>query len=246
MRLSLMSWPEVEAAIHRQPGIVIPIGSHEQHGPNGLIGTDALCPEIIASEAAAEAGFLLGPTFSVGMAQHHLGFAGTITLRPTTMIAALTDWVESLARHGIRRFYFLNGHGGNIATINAAFSEIWAGFSLRGEASGLALTLRNWWELDGVDALSRQMYGAGLGSHATPSEVSVTYYGYPDAIKTVAMEPRLAPNGPIRDASDYRTRFADGRIGSDPSTANVEDGRQLVALAKQGLIREVRSFFKAD
>jgi creatinine amidohydrolase/Fe(II)-dependent formamide hydrolase-like protein len=244
MRLSLMSWPEVEAAINRSPGIVIPIGSHEQHGPNGLIGTDALCPEIIALEAAQEAGFLLGPTFSVGMAQHHLGFAGTITLRPTTMIAALTDWVESLARHGIRRFYFLNGHGGNIATVNAAFSEIWAGFSFRGEQSGLALTLRNWWELEGVDALSRQMYGAGLGSHATPSEVSVTYYGYPDAIKKVSMSPKLAPNGPIRDASDYRARFPDGRIGSDPSTANVEDGRQLVALAKKGLIKEVETFFR--
>ena len=54
-------------------------------------------------------------------------FAGTITLRPSTMIAAMLDWTQILARHGFERIYWLNGHGGNIATITAAFSEIYHG-----------------------------------------------------------------------------------------------------------------------
>ena len=55
--------------------------------------------------------------------------------------------------------------------------------------------------------LCRQLFPVGEGSHATPSEVSVTYFGYPDAIKRVDMTPKIAPNGPIYDADDYRRRF---------------------------------------
>ena len=75
---------EIDAYLAGSKGIVIPIGSTEQHGPNGLLGTDAICPEVIAKRAGDEAGFLVGPTFNVGQAQHHMAFAGTITLRPGT------------------------------------------------------------------------------------------------------------------------------------------------------------------
>ena len=80
MQLHLSTWPEIEAYLARSRAILIPIGSTEQHGPNGLLGTDALCPEIIGRRAGDEGGFLVGPTFNVGQAQHHMGFPGTITL----------------------------------------------------------------------------------------------------------------------------------------------------------------------
>ena len=244
MQLHLSTWPEIEAYLARSKAILIPIGSTEQHGPNGLLGTDALCPEIISRRAGDEAGILIGPTFNVGQAQHHMAFPGTITLKPSTMIAAMRDWTESLTRHGFERIYWLNGHGGNIATINSAFSEIYHGvtFGDQGNKPPLKLTLRNWWELSGVMDLCRTLFPVGEGSHATPSEVSVTYFGYPEAVKSVAMSPKIAPTGPIRDAEDYRRRFPDGRIGSDPSQANVEAGGRIVAAAVKAVIAEFRQF----
>ncbi|MEO0521080.1 MAG: creatininase family protein, partial [Cyanobacteria bacterium P01_A01_bin.116] len=48
MLLHLCTWPEVEAYLERSRGIIFPIGSTEQHGPTGLIGTDAICAEVVA------------------------------------------------------------------------------------------------------------------------------------------------------------------------------------------------------
>lgn len=245
MQLHLSAWPEIEAYLARSKAILIPIGSTEQHGPNGLLGTDALCPEIIARRAGDEAGILVGPTFNVGIAQHHMAFPGTITLRPSTMIAAMQDWAASLVRHGFERIYWLNGHGGNTNTINAAFSEMYHGITFGEQGSNrppLRCMLRNWWELSGVVDICKQLFPVGEGSHATPSEVSVTYYGYPEAQKRVEMSPRIAPVGPIFDAEDYRRRFPDGRIGSDPSQANVEAGEKIVAASVKAVITEFKRF----
>jgi creatinine amidohydrolase len=246
VQLHQSTWQEIECHLRRSKGIILPIGSTEQHGPNGLIGTDAICPEVIARHAGDRTGILIGPTFNVGCAQHHLAFPGTISLRPSTMIASMFDWVASLRRHGFERFYWLNGHGGNVATINAAFSEIYAEASFRpAEASNkapVALKFMNWWELPGMSKLCKELYPKGHGSHATPSEVSVSYYAYPEAVKRIEMAPRIAPEGPIRGADDYRRRFPDGRIGSDPSQASIEHGRRLVDLAADALAADFQKF----
>ncbi len=245
MLLHHATWPEVQTYLKRSRGIVIPIGSTEQHGPNGLIGTDAICPEVIAVEAAAEAGFLVGPTFNVGVAQHHMGFAGSMTLRPSTMVAVINDWIESLTRHGFKKIYFLNGHGGNISTIDASFAEFYANWSLDAEVCPARMMQRNWWQLPGVMETCGSLFPVGDGSHATASEVSVTQYALPQAIKSVEMSPKIAPSGGFSDAADYRARFPDGRIGSDPSQATPEAGAQIVAVAKQALIADVSAFFEA-
>ncbi len=242
MRLSWSTWPELEARIKASPAVIIPIGSNEQHGPTGLLGTDWMCPEIIAHAAHAKGDLLVGPTFNVGMAQHHLGFPGSISLRPSTMIAALRDWSISLAGHGLTRIYFLNGHGGNVATIEAAFSEIYSEASWRGEKRGFALKLKNWWDLPGVAKLCEELYPKGHGSHATPSEIAVTQFAYPDAIKTANYAPEIAPTGPIREASDFRARYPDGRMGSHPALASPEGGRRIVETAVAGLIADVAAF----
>jgi creatinine amidohydrolase len=242
MQLPLSTWAEIEQFLQRNRSIVVPIGSNEQHGPTGLLGTDWLCPEIIAREAGKTADILVAPTFNIGMAQHHLAFPGTISLRPTTFIAAIVDWVRSLSGHGFEKILFLNGHGGNIASIEAAFSEIYAESSFTRRRAGFALKLCNWWDLEGVGELAREQFPEGHGSHATPSEIAITQWAFPELQKTASFSPAIAPNGPIREALDFRGRFPDGRIGSNPGLATPEKGGALVALAARGLVKELDAF----
>ena len=245
MLLQLSTWPEVEAYLKRSTGVVIPIGSTEQHGPTGLIGTDAICPETIAA-GMAEEGILVGPTLSIGMAQHHLAFPGSITLRPTTLMAVIRDVVGSLAVQGFTHFYFLNGHGGNIATTHAAFAEIWTEASLAHEPSSLHLKLGNWFAGPRVTKLSQELFGEADGKHATASEVSLTWHAYPDEQRNAALDPERAPDGAIRDAAGYRATFPDGRIGSEPQRASREFGRRFYEAGLADALADYRRFTSAS
>src|SRR3546814_5368725 len=100
MQLQLTTWPEVEAYLERSTGIIVPIGSPEQHGPTGLIGTDALTAEVIGRRVGEAEGDLVAPTNSYGLAQPHMAFTGTVTFRPSTLIQVVRDAVMALARHG--------------------------------------------------------------------------------------------------------------------------------------------------
>ena len=247
MLLTTATWQEVEQRIKAgKTGIIIPIGSHEQHGPTGLIGTDALCPQLIAYEAEKNNDLLIGPTFAVGQAQHHMGFAGSMALRPSTMIATIVDWTNSLVKHGFTHIYWLNGHGGNCATINAAFSETYYPYSFKNEKAPFAHKMMNWWELPNITKLCFEMFPTGHGSHGTASEVALTYWGYPEreVLNQMVLDPKIAPEGPIRDAVDYRNRFADGRISSDPTQASVEKGAKIAEVAVASLVEDFAKFLE--
>jgi len=234
MLLQHQTWQEVETYLAQSKGIILPIGSTEQHGPNGLIGTDAICAEVIA-KAVGEA----------GIAVHHMGFAGSMTVKPSTLIAIIHDYVLSLARHGFRKFLFINGHGGNIATIQAAFSEIYAEFEGAFGKAGtdeLRCRLANWWDGKAMSDLAKEIFGDDEGSHATASEVAVTQYALPDTIKHAIIEPPRAPTGRFHGPADYRRRFPDGRIGSNPGLATPEKGQRFFETSVPELAKTYANF----
>jgi creatinine amidohydrolase len=181
------------------------------------------------------------------MAQHHLKFPGSIAIRPSTMICLLLDVINSLAGHGFNKIYFLNGHGGNIASIKAAFSEFYAQSSFFDESADFEMAhtcLTNWYQGKRVTDYSRLHFPYTEGSHATVSEVSLSYFAHPDQIKNVEMSPKVAPRGGFYDASDFKKRFPDGRIGSDPSQATVAHGEKLFHAAVKDILEDIQRFLK--
>ncbi len=252
MILVRSTWQQVESYLSRSRGVVIPVGSTEQHGPMGLIGTDAQTAEAVAHGLGERADALVGPTLALGVAQFNLGFPGTVSLRATTLMALVTDYVLSLARQGFARFYFVNGHGGNIAPARAAFQDIYAEWSL-GARSGSAprCRLRNWWEYDQANRLRLELYGAGEGMHATPSEIAITQHVHPQWMPavTAATPAALAPaflrdhGGDNHwDAQSHRAAFPDGRVGSDSALARPEHGAALLEAAIAGAVDDYRAF----
>lgn len=248
MLLHLSTWQEVEVYLQQSGGIILPIGSTEQHGPTGLIGTDAICAEAIARGVGEATQAIVGPTINVGMALHHTAFPGSISLRPSTLIILVKDYVTCLAKAGFSKFYFINGHGGNIATLKAAFSETYAHLEDLhiANAEKVQCQVANWFMCGSVYKLARELYGDQEGSHATPSEVAVTQYVYPEAIKQAPLSPEVGTGHKIYGAVDFRQRFPDGRMGSNPALATPEHGKQFYDLAVKELSNGYLEFVNAE
>ncbi|MBF2056878.1 MAG: creatininase family protein [Cyanobacterium sp. T60_A2020_053] len=244
MLLHLSTWQEIETYLQTSSGIIIPIGSTEQHGPTGLIGTDAICAEKIALGVGMAVSAPVAPTINVGMALHHTAFPGTISLRPSTLILYIQDYLTSLAKAGFRRFFFINGHGGNIATVKASFAQCydhWANLNLPAP-DDFQCHLANWFMGREVYKLAKELYGDQEGSHATPSEVALTQYIYPDSIKTAPLSEEVNQGYAIYGAMNFRRCYPDGRMGSNPSLATPEHGQKFYELAVQELTRSYLEF----
>jgi creatinine amidohydrolase len=246
IRLDLRSWPEVEAYLSHCKGIILPLGSTEQHGPTGAIGTDALTAAAVALEVGRRTGVLVAPTQAYGMAEHHLGFPGTASLQPTTLLAVLHDVVLSLARHGFERIFVINGHGGNIATARSAFAQAHGTAEAQGlpVAPRLRCQLANWFMAGPVMQEARKLYGEREGHHATPSEIALTLALEPSLEAKQRPLPEPAPAGPIHGPADFRERHPDGRMGSDPFLARADHGERFLSLAAEALAADLERFLK--
>jgi creatinine amidohydrolase len=153
------------------------------------------------------------------------------------MILVIRDYVTCLARAGFTRFFFINGHGGNVATLKAAFSEVYATLADWNvpNAEQVQCQVSNWYMCGSVYRLAKELYGDQEGSHATPSEVALTQYVYPEAIKQAPLSEPVAKGHKIYGAADFRRCYPDGRMGSNPALATPDHGRQFYELAVKEL-----------
>jgi len=175
--LQELTWEEVATYLRKRDTILVPFGTTEQHGPAGSLGLDSYVAIALAEDAARKAGVLSAPPVWYGDSSHHLGFAGTISLRTETLIQVVYDIVRSLARHGFRRILLINGHKGtNLAALTSA-----------------ARNIREFELPDVRTAVADPMYLArGIAGrlkhapehHAGELEVSHVLYKFPHTIRT--------------------------------------------------------------
>lgn len=241
MKLETMTWVEVEAYLTKSQGVILPTGSIEQHGPIGLIGTDAICAREISWAAADQAQAIVAPALSYAPAPFNMSFPGTVSLSDGLYTSLATEVLQSLAHHGFDKIYILNGHGANLEPLRQASQDVDA-----------EILLRSWWDFEAVNALRRKWYGDWEGMHATPSEIAITQHTH----RIVEQSELIAPqkltleyinahagdkHGP---ADEHRRDFPDGRVGSHSGLARPEHGAELLSTAASTVAADYLEFMK--
>jgi creatinine amidohydrolase len=119
-----LTGPDVDRALRRNPMVVLPFGSVEQHGPHLPCGTDTMAAELVARELADRLDALLVPFAPYGVTPIHAGHAGTVCLSRRSFEALLIDVCEELIRMGAGILVFVNWHEGNTASLNAVATDL--------------------------------------------------------------------------------------------------------------------------
>ncbi|MDO9455530.1 mycofactocin biosynthesis peptidyl-dipeptidase MftE [Nocardioides sp.] len=224
--LGRMRWPEVTADDGRPaPVLLVPVGSLEQHGPALCLATDALVAAHAAQRAAARlAGggqrFLVAPVVPCGASGEHEGFPGTLSVGHDALHLLLVELARSACRWA-QGVVFVNGHGGNVATIVDVVSQ------LRAEGRGVAWTACR---VPGDDA------------HAGRAETSLMLVVAPETVLVDRLEPGCTD--PVADlvprlrSEGVRAVSPNGVLG-DPTTASRELGRRLIGDLVDRLVAEL-------
>jgi creatinine amidohydrolase len=247
--LELMTSPELRKLIDEGvTTVVLPIGSIEQHGKHMSLGTDAMLGDEIGRRVAEGLGAVLAPTVRVGCAEHHMGFAGTMTLSPDTLRDVAIEMGESLARHGFRLIVLLPTHGGNFLPAAAAVEELNARLD---DAAAYAPTADFAREVIGGIAGSVSS-DAGItpeqsGAHSGEWETSIMLHLRPEL---VAMD--AAEIGYTGDMTEGIQRMYEKREGveslspngvmGDPTLADVTRGQAYIDFFVSGVVDSVERF----
>ena len=95
-----LTQPEIAAQLKKNPLVILPQGSVEQHGPHLPAGTDIFAANVIAHAVAERMYCLVLPGGPLGVTPIHMPFESTITLSPETYIQLVVETCASMAKHG--------------------------------------------------------------------------------------------------------------------------------------------------
>ena len=107
----------------KKPTIIIPVGSIEQHGAHLPISTDSDIVTEIASRLAKKCGFIVLPTISYGVSLEHEPLFN-LSLKENNLRKILDDIIISLNKNHIKEIIILNGHHGNLRTIDSVIADV--------------------------------------------------------------------------------------------------------------------------
>jgi creatinine amidohydrolase len=138
VRIAERNWMQVEEYLAHDDRVVLPVGSTEQHAYLSL-ATDSILAERVAVEAAEPLGVLVLPAMPFGIAPGFAAFPGSVALRTETLVAVVSDVLDTLYAQGFRGFLLVNGHGGNSGA-QAPLGQWAAG------RDGIRFRWHDWWD----------------------------------------------------------------------------------------------------
>jgi creatinine amidohydrolase len=184
IKLEELTSPDIKAAIGRgMDTVIFAVGSNEQHGPCLPVGTDSMTGDALVYHTAKKLGKALkGPTINIGCSDHHMKFAGTISLRKETLQNVIKDYCASLVQHGFRRIVIIPTHGGNFPPIAEIKDELQQAHP---NTRILAYTdLQAFIDLSNEMSVKLGVPKEEAGAHAGESEVSEMLWVREDLVKT--------------------------------------------------------------
>ncbi|HEY4026768.1 MAG TPA: creatininase family protein [Candidatus Dormibacteraeota bacterium] len=218
-----LSWPEVEAALARgMRRAIVCAASTEQHGPHLPEATDALLGAGYAEGLARRLGdALVAPIIRPACSEHHMDFAGSLTISEGLLMDLLDSYLASLRRHGFERFVVMSSHGGNYPVLAR-----WA----RERPAPDAVVLSDISMFDaGFEAIRRFGRTDTAGPHAEVMETSMMLLLHPELVHMERAVPGFTGESTLDDvlSRGIRAITTNGIIG-DPVGASAEMGAAVL------------------
>lgn len=166
-----MTWVDVQSYLEENDMVIIPLGSTEQHGRHLPTGTDYFSALEFSKLISARTKVVVAPLLLVGYSEYHSGFPGTLSVSTETMEQVVFECVESLIKHGFKRFLFFNGHGGN----NIVQENLIYRIAQTSNADAISIGVGSpFWPSEGIDFLD---------VHAGKFETSLVLCLYPELVQ---------------------------------------------------------------
>lgn len=242
MRFHEMTFPEIEAVDRETTVVIAPIAACEQHSRHLATYTDTVLVTGVAEgvEKRLTKEVLLLPTFWLGASQHHLPFGATLTLQVDTHVLVLCELLTPILEQGFRRVMFLNGHGGNIDTLQVALRKLQPLYPDRKLAGA------SYWDLAEKELGELAKGPRKKMGHACEFETSMMLALRPDLVRQQEMKndppkERDAALSGLFISEDFRQRTDHGAVGY-PEEADKERGIAFLEAAITRTAAAVQAF----
>jgi creatinine amidohydrolase len=242
--LAAMTWEEARDAAGPSAVAVLPVGAIEAHGPHLPLETDVIIAQAMARTGAARLAarglkVVVLPPLTYTTAAFAHGFAGTLSLRPETVTATMTDIARSLAWHGFGVLALANAHldPGHLASLEAAVHAI-------RRHPGLAVAFPNLTAKPWALRLTEEFRSGAC--HAGRFETSILLAERPDLVRE-AIRTALPPNPASLSRAIREGKLSFEEAGGArayfgyPAEATADEGRQTIELLGEILDEAVRA-----
>jgi len=220
MLYGYLTWREVEDIDKKRALAVLPIGSVEQHGFHLPLLTDTeiayrLCVQAFGGDPRV---FVLPPVWW-GSATCVRDYPGTISLRPSTLLALLSDIFQALEADGWHHLLMVNSHGGNPGVLNAIVREC--------QEKGLRLRIYYQFVVDLYRDLANRLRESKVWGHACEIETSLALALFPERVQMERAQASEVTSPSREWVFNWRT-FNPIGVHGDPTLATREKGEQLL------------------